>query len=251
MNIDTKKLLEIETQFEDIFKNENEEINIIQKENIEKIKDEKDIFVNDNNKLIVERLFACFKNKFIHNLDSMKIKYLKSGYEKLIENLPFSYIDYLMIIESSLNLNCLKRFKIINLDLSKTKIDDIEPICQLTTLKSLNLRDNYKISNLSKLKYAKFEDLEELNLSNCGLRDLNSIGMGEYKFPNLTRLDLSCNHLKQDLKPITTAFKHLKYLNIRYNNIIEFQVLHQVTGFYPITTQIQHDDLWALGTHIK
>ena len=179
-----------------------------------------DILVNDNNKELLEKLFIYLRNKLekVYFISEAIFIGLKSDNEKLIMYFPLPYIYNVEIIGCELNLNCLKYLWIENLDLSKANINDIQGICELTTLKSLNLRNNPNISNLFLLKDAKFKELEELDLSNNNIKDLNEIKMNEYKFNNLTNLNLSNNEIST-FYPLLN-FKSLLFLDIEYNKIL-------------------------------
>ena len=179
-----------------------------------------DILVNDNNKELLEKLFIYLRNKLekVYFISEAIFIGLKSDNEKLIMYFPLPYIYNVEIIGCELNLNCLKYLWIENLDLSKANINDIQGICELTTLKSLNLRNNPNISNLFLLKDAKFKELEELDLSNNNIKDLNEIKMNEYKFNNLTNLNLSNNEIS-NFYPLLN-FKSLLFLDIEYNKIL-------------------------------
>ena len=184
--------------------------------------EETNILVNNNNKELLEKLFTIFRNKLPNNfyfVSELMFKKLKPDDEKLIKNFPFLYIRNLTIIECDLNLSCLKYLWIENLDLSKASIKDIQAMCELTSLKRLNLSHNPNISNLFLLKDAKFKDLEELNLSHNNIKDLDDIKIKEYNFKNLTKLDLSHNEIKSFYQ-IYSNFKHLEYLDIDYNRIL-------------------------------
>ena len=179
-----------------------------------------DILVNDNNKELLEKLFIYLRNKLekVYFISVAIFIGLKSDNEKLIMYFPLPYIYNVKIIGCELNLNCLKYLWIENLDLSKANINDIQDICELTKLKSLNLRNNPNISNLFLLKGAKFKELEELDLSNNNIKDLNEIKMNEYKFNNLTNLNLSNNEIS-NFYPLLN-FKSLLFLDIEYNKIL-------------------------------
>ena len=179
-----------------------------------------DILVNDNNKELLEKLFIYLRNKLekVYFISGAIFIGLKSDNEKLIMYFPLPYIYNVKIIGCELNLNCLKYLWIENLDLSKANINDIQDICELTKLKSLNLRNNPNISNLFLLKGAKFKELEELDLSNNNIKDLNEIKMNEYKFNNLTNLNLSNNEIS-NFYPLLN-FKSLLFLDIEYNKIL-------------------------------
>ena len=79
------------------------------------------------------------------------------------------------------------------------------------------MSNHYGVNNLRGLKNAKFINLEELFLSNCEIYSLDEIEMDQYPFDNLKVLDLNNNKIS-DIKPIL-RFKHLKELNLEYNNI--------------------------------
>ena len=157
-----------------------------------------------------------------------KLAYDK-GYNYLIE---LSEIDLFLCFEkvkfyySFLNSESLVNYNFENLsslehiDLSKIETNDIAALygdVPFVNLKSLNLSNHYGETNLNELKHAKFINLEELFLANCEIYSLTEIEMDKYPFDNLRVLDLNHNHIS-DIIPIL-HFKHLKELNLEYNEI--------------------------------
>ena len=210
------------------------------------------IYMNDKNKKFIEKLFFILRNKLETNDDEYEVMFKKfvPGDEKIIEYLQFLNIHSLGIVSSCVNLNCIINFTIEHLDLTGSAINDIQAICQLTTLKSLNLSNN-RISNLSVLKDAKFQYLEKLDLSHDNICDLYLIKMEEYKFHNLINLNLSHNSITE-FEPVVIAFKYLKYLDVTYNQIKDFKIKAYILKNYPNSiVQIDEGNLWELGTYIK
>ena len=225
ININLKILLKKIILLINDLKNDRRNINLIRNEEEKDVINTNNIYINDKNKKFLEKLFLIMKKKlggndYIYNITFKKLKLYD---ESLIELLHFFNINNLYIFEGYLNLSCLKNLRIKDLDLSETTITNIETINQIKTLIKLNLSKNH-ISNLSLLEDAQFTDLEELNLSYNGIKDLYSIKMDKYKFYNLNRLNLSHNQI-EELEPIKIAFKKLKYLDITYNRIIEFYII--------------------------
>ena len=212
------------------------------------------ILINENNKEFLEKLFIILYNKLENHYFANEVTFsrLKPIDEKLIMYFPFRCIYNLLIIGCDFNLICLKSLWIENLDLSKANINDIQGICELTTLKSLNLSNNPKISNLFLLKDAKFKDLEELNLSYNNLKDLNEIKMNEYKFEKLTHLNLSHNEIS-NIYPIIGKFPDIIFLDIQYNRILfNYDLIARLKTSYPYCEiKFTNENILNLGTYIK
>ena len=113
-------------------------------------------------------------------------------------------------------------FNLSYLNLSDNIFDDIRLFCvaPFINLKKLVIDSNKNIRNLYELKNAKFFDLEELSLINCGLEDLNKIEMEKYPFKNLIILDLRDNDIMH-IEPIFYFTKH-KFLNLSGNKIFHY-----------------------------
>jgi len=229
-------------------------INLIKENDRKDIFANNDILINENNKEFLEKLFIILRNKSANHyfVNQVIFSRLKPDDEKLIMYFPFLYIHNLVVIKCDLNLICLRYLWIENLDLSKANINDIKGLCQLTSLKSLNLSNNPKISNLFLLKDAKFKDLEDLNLSHDNIKDLYEIKMNEYKFKNLTHLNISHNEISNIL-PIIHNFKNLTFLDIKYNRILyNYELIGALKTKLP-NCEINYTNEYILnsGTYIK
>lgn len=221
-------------------KNGYDSINIKYEKNSTIFGRDENLYINDNNRILFEKAFKCILDKkpyyqdFAFKIDDTIYKYvpyftnfnlfnLNSIHENLIVNFPYTEIYNLTMINCNFNLNIFEKTKFSSLkkiDLSQSKIIDISGICgniPFTNLKILDLSHNTSITNLSELKNARFNYLEELNLSNDNINDLNEIKLGEYPFYRLTKLNLSHNHITS-LEPIK-YFRNLKIIDLEYNNI--------------------------------
>ena len=220
-----KNFFELVFKMIDLFKN-NIGINIMKKEDNSEIITDNNIFFNDNNYEMLEKLFSYFQSRltYLPYISKLNLEGLNNEDEKLLKHLSFLYIEYLQF---SLNLDILKTFHIIHLNLADTNVSDIKGICDIKELETLDLSNNQYISNLFLLKNAKFLELKNLYLSNDNLENLYDIEMNEYKFSKLEVLDLSKNRI-QYLTPVLIAFKHLTYLNVENNLISEGYEIYEI-----------------------
>ena len=246
-----KKFFETILLFLDFLK-EHETINIIKKTTNTELIEDNNIIFNQNNKEKLEKLFSYIKSRtaYYSFISEVNLQNLESEDEQLIQYLTFLYINNLKLIKCNFDLNSLKNWYIINLDLSDTEVTEIKGICELDKLKKLNLSNNQNIIDLYELKNAKFKNLTELYLSNDNLENLDSINMSDYEFHELKVLDLSNNKIK-DLTPIQNAFKDLKQLNLENNNITEESVLMEIikknNTLYQISVRGNDIDAASLG----
>ena len=218
-----------------------DELNIINDNKSTQFGKDNNIYINDNNKDLIEKAFKYLLDKSSNykNIISMTSGYifhyleynfsnanfynLNSKHENIIMYFPFTQINNLILYDCDFDLGIFQRtkfYKLEKLDLSHSKVTDIKGLCgdiPFTDLKVLNLSNNKSISNLSELKNAKFTQLKELYLSNNNLGDLNAINFGEYKFNYLSILDLSHNNIEY-LSPLK-FYRNLKELNLEYNSI--------------------------------
>ena len=137
-----------------------------------------EIIINDGNIKSFENVFKILSNKsnylkLFSYISNLTIKNFTSKGEKIIQYLPFHYLDSLTLFNCNFNLNVLqhKKFKYLKkLDLSHSSFTDIKIFCGelpfYNKLEVLNLSNNNSISNLYELKNAKFNNLKELYLSN-------------------------------------------------------------------------------------
>lgn len=220
-----KNFFELVFKMIEFFKN-NMVINIMKVEDNSEIITDNNIFLNDNNYEILEKLFSYFQSRlsYLPYISKLYLEGLENEDEKLIKYLSFLHIGYLHF---SLNLDILKTFHIIHLNLANTNVTDIKGLCDIKELEILDLSNNEHIANLFLLKYAKFLNLKNLYLSNDNLENLYDIGMNEYKFSKLKVLDLSNNRI-QDLTPVLIAFKYLNYLNVEKNLISEKYIIYEL-----------------------
>ncbi len=115
----------------------------------------------------------------------------------------------------------LSDIKLLNLEISYNKINDIGALSKLTDLTSLNLLNN-NISDINVL--SGLSDLTELNLSWNNISDINALSSLE----NLNTLHLSDNHIN-DISALS-ELTDLTYLELCNNNITDISVLNGLTN---------------------
>ena len=220
--------------------NNSDTLNIIYNNKSKEFGKNNNIYITDNNIALFEKAFKwIFDKKYnyeeiAYKLDNVIYKWeryfsyvnfhnLDSRHENIIINFPFEKIYNLTLINCSFDLSIFQRTKFYSLkkiDLSQSHITNISGLCgyiPFKDLKILNLSNNKAITNLSELKGAVFNDLEELYLSNDDISDLSGINFEEFKFYKLKILDLSHN-LIQSLSPLKYC-RNLKILNLEHNLI--------------------------------
>jgi len=152
----------------------------------------------------------------VNNLDENKMASVKTKLDRIAARLDTT------------NLKELPKLEVLNLAQNEMLIN-VEPLSSLTTLKILNLANDYMIDDIEKLNVNTFADLEILNLSGIGLKDVNVAGLKK-----LRCLDLSYNYFENidNVKIIgdgenppyhTDNLTNLIHLNLSGNNIYDIQ----------------------------
>jgi hypothetical protein len=215
-------------------------LNIIYDKNSKEFGKDNNIYINDDNIILIEKAFKWIldkksnyqetdykldnaSNKWDNSFNNINLYNLDSRHEYIIINFPFTRIYNLTLYNCSFDLQIFQKTKFYDLnkiDLSQSQITNIQGLCgyvPFNSLKILNISNNKSIANLGELKEARFKDLEELYLSNDDIADLNNINFGEFGFYKLKILDLSHN-LIQSLSPLK-FYRNLKILNLEHNLI--------------------------------
>ena len=215
-------------------------LNIIYDKNSKEFGKDNNIYINDDNIILIEKAFKWIldkksnyqetdykldnaSNKWDNSFNNINLYNLDSRHEYIIINFPFTRIYNLTLYNCSFDLQIFQKTKFYDLnkiDLSQSQITNIQGLCgyvPFNSLKILNISNNKAIANLGELKEARFKDLEELYLSNDDIADLNNINFGEFGFYKLKILDLSHN-LIQSLSPLK-FYRNLKILNLEHNLI--------------------------------
>ena len=108
------------------FFQKNETINIIRENNHLQIIKDNNIYINDNNKILIEKIFLYLHErlKYFSNIN-INLQKFQHEDEKIIQDLLFIQINNLRLTECNININILKQLDIKSLDLSETNIIDI------------------------------------------------------------------------------------------------------------------------------
>lgn len=108
------------------------------------------------------------------------------------------------------------------LTMQERRLDSLHPLACLTKLNELDLSGcRFPAAELEVL--SEFQNLEKLNLSNCGLSTISQLSGAK----NLTCLDLSNNTLR-NLEPLT-SMASLQELHLQHNAVTSLTSLAQLT----------------------
>uniref|UniRef100_UPI00404767BA leucine-rich repeat domain-containing protein n=1 Tax=Flavobacterium sp. TaxID=239 RepID=UPI00404767BA len=176
-----------------------------------------------------ESKFEFYKNKNTYSLNSKKeiIKLnLKDNILKDLKGLSKvkDTVTHLNLSETRIdNIETLSNFKnLIFLDLSTNNIEDINSIKELKKLEFLYL-DNNKINKIPELNLPK---LNELFLNSNEIEDITNLK----KLLNLDYLNISNNKIKNI--DIFKDLENIKHLDLRKNNISNIAPLSNFKSFY-------------------
>ena len=151
-----------------------------------------------------------------------QLSYLNLSNTKVKDVSPLKHLEiYSLDISNNENIKGYEQIEsLYELNLSNCNVKDISKINELKELVTLNLSENYEITNLDKLN----NNFIEINLSDCNLKDIKDIT----HLTQLASLDIS-NNILDDISGIA-KLNNLYYINLSGNSIKDFSEIAKITG---------------------